>query len=599
MSADSPKETVMKGLPASPGVAHAPAFPFSNGDLDVPCYSVPPEKQEEEITRFEQGLLETRRQISAIRAEVEEKVGEDEASIFDAHQLVLEDRALIEETIKEVTEQKLNIEYCFQQVANRYIEAFTQIDDAYIKERVADIKDVTRRLICNLLGHDHCSHEILESDRILLTRDLTPSETAMLEVDRVRGIVTEQGSRTSHSVIMARSFGIPCVVGIHGILEKVTIQDQILVDGFKGLVIINPNNETLERYGRLQVKRLHIQEKFDEEKLDPSFSLDNKQIHLLLNIEGLESESRLKESGAEGVGLFRTENLFLNASHFPDEEFQFDNYRTLVERMNPHPVTIRTLDLGGDKNPHRSLMGYQEANPFMGFRAIRFCLENRDVFKDQLRAILRASAYGKIKVLYPMISSCQELVNANELLEECKEELRKRGQDFDENIQRGSMIEVPSAAVITDLLAEHSDFFSIGTNDLIQYMLAVDRVNDRIAHLYEPAHPAIMRTLSFIFESGKRRNVPVSVCGELAGDPLYAPLLLGMGASELSVAWGAVPEIKYLIRRMSIREARKMVVRVLRSNNPEAIRSELESFYREIMGSFIMSYEDDEVEELS
>lgn len=585
MANSKQEERKYTGIPAAPGVAHGPLFSFSQGEVEVPRYSVPPERREEEIARFEQGLMETRRQISAIRAEVEEKLGEEEATIFDAHQLVLEDRALIEDTIEEVTETGFNIEYCFQEVANRYIEAFAQIDDAYIKERVSDIRDVAKRLICNLLGRDQKTHgKSGLGKHVLISTDLSPSETALLDVQEVMGIATEMGSRTSHSVIMARSLNIPCVVGVHGLLEAADFGEEILVDGYKGHVYLNPSQETLEQYGQLEIEQQHIREQYLAEVREPCVTRDDIEYKILLNIEGVEDPEKMKNSGASGVGLFRTENLFLGASQFPDEEEQFRVYRHMVESMSPHPVTIRTLDLGGDKNPHRSLTGYQEANPFMGFRGIRFCLEHGDLFKEQLRAILRASHYGPVKVLYPMISSLNELLRANQFFDEARQELLDRQVPIGEEIARGAMIEVPSAAVITDLLAEHCDFFSIGTNDLMQYLLAVDRINDRIAYLYEANQPAVVRTLNFIFQQSKLHNVPVSVCGELAGDPLFAPLLVGLGASDLSVAMGSLPHIKYLLRRISQHEAKLLAMRVLRCRQPDQIQQELEDFYEGAMG---------------
>lgn len=593
MEKEKTKEVIFNGIAAAPGVANGPLFTFYQGEVEVPRYGVPPERREEEIARFEQGLMETRRQISSIRAEVEEKVGEEEASIFDAHQLVLEDRALIEDTIQEVVETGFNIEYCFQEVANRYIEAFAQIDDDYIKERVSDIRDVSKRLICNLLG---CEQHLPGTARggsgqhVLITRDLAPSETALLNVDEVMAIVTEVGSRTSHSVIMARSLSIPCVVGVHGLLEVADYGDQILVDGYKGHVYLNPSEDTLERYGRLVTEQKHVQDRLLAELSLPCVTTDEVEYDLLLNIEGVEGHDRMRAAGGNGVGLFRTENLFMASPDFPNEESQYIVYRDIVKAMHPHPVTIRTLDLGGDKNPHRSLTGYREANPFMGFRGIRFCLEHKEVFKEQLRAIIRASAYGEVRILYPMISSLDELKRANALYEEALSEVKSKGQICAERpIAKGAMIEVPSAAVITDLLAKHCDFFSIGTNDLMQYLLAVDRINDRIAYLYEANQPSVIRTLNFIFQQGKTRNIPVSVCGELAGDPLYAPLLIGLGASELSLAIGSLPMVKFLIRRISLNDAKRLAVRVLRCEEPEQIQALLESFYEEAMGETIQA----------
>ncbi|MCD8483672.1 MAG: phosphoenolpyruvate--protein phosphotransferase [Verrucomicrobia bacterium] len=583
MAPTTSNESEYKGIAASPGVAHGPAYVFIKRDLEIPRRMVAPEQMEEEIARFERALLATRQQISQIRAEIEERLSEEEASIFDAHMLVLEDRALIEDTIREMIDSGLNIEHAFQEVSNRYIDAFANIDDEYIKERATDIRDVSRRVMNNLLGKRDSGLDRMDIPHVLVVDDLTPSDTATLDRTKVLGIVSNQGSRTSHSVIMARSINVPCVVGIKDFSSQVQLGDPVLVDGFDGTVLLQPSDQSLFRYGKIKIERQNIQKRFQAVKDLPAATTDGKTVRLMLNIDGLESEEVLTRSGAEGVGLFRTEGLFLSGK-FPDEDEQFEVYKRIVQQMSPYPVTLRTLDLGGDKNPHSSLYGYQEANPFMGFRAIRFCLENTEVFKDQLRAILRASAYGKTKLMYPMISSCEEVVAANVLLEEAKNELMKRGEQFDPDIQSGCMIEIPSAAVITDLLADHCKFFSIGTNDLIQYMLAVDRVNDRISHLYEPNNPAIMRALNFIFESGRRKRVPVSVCGEMASDPVYAVLLFGMGASELSLNWSSIAEVKYLIRRITFADARQLAFSVLRASGPDEIAQLLRTFQKTHLG---------------
>lgn len=545
------EEIVIQGVAASPGVAIGPACVLLKRELEIPQREVAPEDREDEIARFEAGLLETRRQISEIRAEVAEKVGESEAAIFDAHQLVLEDRALIEEAVREVVEGGFNIEYSFHKVANRYIEAFSQIEDEYIKERVSDIKDVTRRLLSNLIGRQDVVVDASRATDIIVADDLSPSEASQLDRNSLRAIATDHGSRNGHTVIMARSMGVPCVIGLQDLTSRIQPDDEILVDGFDGLVILNPSEHSRYKYGQLQIERDRVTKLFTDSEHERAATSDGTEYNVMLNIEGHETSELLKGSGADGIGLFRTENIFLGRKDFPDEDEQYAIYKRVAEAVSPKPVTIRTLDLGGDKNPHNSLYGFTEANPFMGYRAIRFCLDNPDVFKAQLRAILRASAHGTIRVLYPMIANCEELVKANALLEESKAELESEGIAFDKNISRGCMIEIPSAAVITDLLAEHCDFFSIGTNDLVQYLLAVDRVNERIAHLYNPCQPAVLRSLSFIFAASHRKKKPVSVCGEMAGDPIYTTLLLGLGADELSVSQNSVAEIKFLIRKLS------------------------------------------------
>ncbi len=590
MAPPEKEEIILKGIPASPGVGHGPALVFLQKALDIPSYEVSEDKRGHEIERFEQALLETREQISEISAEIRDKLGEEEASIFDAHLLVLEDKALIDDTIREVEESGLNIEYCLQQVCSRYIEAFQNIDDSYIKERVTDIKDVSHRLLANLMGHTHFRIGNITEQTIIVSEDLTPSDTASIEKGKVLGLVTDAGSRTSHAVIMARSIEVPAVVALKDATVQIKTGDILLIDGYDGIVIINPTKDSLFRYGKLKVERQSIQRVFDAEIFKSAQTRDGHKVKLMANIEGFEDPENLKKCGADGVGLYRTEALFLRGDKFPEEEEQFEAYRLMVETFKPHPVIIRTLDLGGDKTLGSGLLEYLEDNPFMGFRAIRYCLENTEVFKIQLRAILRAGAYGNAKIMYPMISSHKELIEANQVLEEAKDELVADGREFDADLQVGSMIEVPSAAYTIDLLADHCQFFSIGTNDLIQYLLAVDRVNDRIAHLYEPNHPAVMRTLKSIIDAAHSKGIPVGVCGEIAGDPLYAILLFGMGVDDLSVTPIALPEIKFMVRNLNMKDAEKLAETVLGLDDPISIYDELREFYSHHIGAEIRKH---------
>lgn len=590
------KEIVLQGIAASPGVAHGQAFVFLQKELEIPIYKVEEYAQGGEIQRFEDAIMRTRTQISDVRHEVADKLGEAEAQIFDAHLLVLEDRALIEETIQEHYKSEYNIEYCFHSVSKRYLEAFKHIDDEYIKERVTDIRDVTKRLLNNLLGH--CSSTIgqLTRERILVSEDLSPSDTAALDRKKVLGILMDSGSRTSHAVIMARTLQVPSVVGLHDISKQVENEDTLLIDGYDGVVIINPTEETLYRYGQLKLKHESIQKIFESVIGLPAQTQDGKHIDLLANIEGIDDLDSVKKSGAEGVGLFRTEALFLRKDHFPTEEEQFEVYKQIVQSLYPMPVTIRTLDLGGDKKISGVFFSEEEDNPFMGFRAIRFCLDHIDIFKAQLRAILRSSAFGKVKLMYPMISSLTELCAANKILDECKAELKKKKIAFDPDVAIGTMVETPSAAYTTDLLASECNFFSIGTNDLIQYMLAVDRVNDRIAHMYEPNHPAILRTLKHIIDTAHAHNIKVSICGEMAGDPLYVPLLIGLGVDDLSTIPACLPEIKYLIRNMTLKEVQSLAAKALRQTQPKAIFNLLQKFYLEHVGN-VLTTQDQEAQE--
>ena len=578
------KEEILQGVAASPGVAHGEVFVIHQRDLEIPVLELEESYIPREIERFEKTLFETRKEILSVRNEVADRLGEGEAKIFDAHLLVLEDTALIDETIRQVEETHYNVEHCYSEVAQRYIDVFAALDDEYIKERMTDIRDVTRRVLQNLLGQTAQNLYELTSARIVASEDVSPSDAAQLEGSKVIGVVTDAGSRTSHAVIMARSLKIPAVVGLHDITKRLTSGDYVVVDGYDGTVIINPGEETLFRYGKLKEERQNIQRAFEKNSLLPAKTLDGKTLSVLGNIGGPEECPAVLANGGEGIGLYRTESLFISSDRFPTEEEQFQAYRRVVEGIQPHPVVIRTLDLGGDKMVSSYHFTQDEENPFMGFRAIRFCLEHTDVFKEQLRAILRASAFGEVKIMYPMISSVDEMIRANQVLEEAREELRMRHAAFDENVQVGSMIEIPGAALVADLLAEHCDFFSVGTNDLIQYLLAVDRVNDRIAHLYQPNHPAVIRILNNLMEVARSKGIPVGVCGEMAADPIYVPLLYGLGAESLSVTPTSLPEIKYLLRRMKLKDAQALAKKVAKLSDPEAIYMSLSSFYAQIMG---------------
>ncbi len=597
MAINEKKEITIKGVAASPGVTHGQAFTFLQKELEVPTYEVAEKDRSREVLRFEQAIMETRKQINSIRTVIAEKLGEDEASIFDAHQLVLEDAALLDATIREVEETSLNIEHCFQEISNRYITAFANIDDEYIKERVADIRDVTRRLLGNLLGHSDLVEGKLTEKKIVVAEDLSPSDTASLGKNHLLGIATDRGSRTSHSVIMARSLEIPAVVGLHNISSLVHTDDILLIDGYNGIVIINPSEQSLYQYGQIEHERQTIKKVYKKESDLPAETRDGHKIAIRANIEGFEDTERLKGSGADGVGLFRTEGIYLSGINFPDEEQQYESYRKVVAALSPKLVIIRTLDLGGDKvrtlftGGEISHLGsadlHEESNPFMGLRAIRFCLENPEIFKCQLRAILRAAAHGQVKLMYPMISSVAELRDANRLLDECKEELKNNDHEYNPDVELGIMIEIPSAASTVDILSEHCNFISIGTNDLIQYMLAVDRVNDSIAHLYEPNHPAVVRTIKNIIDVAHAKELSVAICGEMASDPIYTILLVGLGADELSVTTSFIPEIKYLIRQLNRSDVVKIAEDILKMGEPDEIYDTLRDFYHHLMGEGI------------
>jgi phosphoenolpyruvate-protein phosphotransferase len=581
MDSSAKNEIVVHGIAASQGIAYGQVFVYIQSNVEVPSYQVEPERRAAEVARFDKALLVTRQQIAKIQAEVEKNLGKEEALIFDAHLLVLEDQALIGETVREFESTGRNIETCFNKVSQRYIQAFSEIEDEYLRERAADLRDVAQRVLQNLLGQAENSLTRLAEKRIVVANDMSPSDSASIDRSAALGIVTDTGSKTSHAVIVARSMKIPAVVGVRDLTSRVAHGDWVIVDGYDGLVIINPSESTLFRYGKIQEQKKTLESRLLKANQQPAVTLDGVEVTLMANIEKSDEVKLVRDYNAVGVGLFRTEYIFLNSARIPTEQEQFLAYKAVAEGVAPNPVIIRTLDLGGDKpmagNPD---LFPKENNPFMGFRAIRFCLEHQEIFKDQLRAILMASAYGRVKLMYPMISGHEELARANAVLGECMAELKERGVPFDENLGVGAMIEVPSAAMSVDLLAPDCAFFSIGTNDLIQYLLAIDRVNERIAHLYEPTHCAVLRTLKRIVDEGHRQGLPVSVCGEMAGDPVFAPLLLGLGVDSLSMAPPWVPAVKYIVRSMTMSDARALAEEALKMTSPREVYAKCEAFYR-------------------
>ena len=584
MDSNAKSEVVIQGIAASKGIAYGQAFLYLQSELEIPRYTVDPDKRIAEIARFEHALVVTRQQISQIQVQVTKNLSEEEALIFDAHQMVLEDQALIGETIRDFEKSGLNIETCFNTIAERYIKAFSEIDDEYLRERAADIRDVTKRVLHVLLGQAATSLTELVDKRIIVAHDVSPSEAAGIDRSAALGILTDVGSRTSHAVIVARSRKIPAVVGTRDLTKRIKSGDWLMVDGYDGLIIVNPTEQTLFRYGKIQKEKQSFESRLMSVNDLAAETLDGVAITLRANIEKPDEVPLVKQYRADGVGLYRTEFLFLSSLKLPTEEQQYAAYRGIVTALAPATVTIRTLDVGGDKPlPGDPQLIGPEANPFMGLRAIRMCLENPELFKTQLRAILRASAHGKVDLMYPMISGTEELDRAEAILAEAKAELKQRGQAYDESLRVGAMIEIPSAAIIGDLLAEKCDFFSIGTNDLIQYLIAIDRGNNRIAHLYDPSHPAVIRTLKQIVDAGHARKLKVSVCGEMAGDSFYVPLLLGLGVDELSMTPTLLPSVKFLIRAMKLSDAKKLAENAVVQTDPQKTHALLEAFYSERM----------------
>jgi phosphoenolpyruvate-protein phosphotransferase (PTS system enzyme I) len=560
MSGDNtPKEIRFEGAGVSPGIARGRVYVARDELEEVVRYRIAPSQVADEIARFETALIQTRMQILQMQQRIAESIGAKDAAIFDAHLLVVEDRTLIDEVLRKLETELCNVEWIFQEVATRYAETLNRIDDPYLRERALDIQDVTKRVIRNLQGKDPKTFLALNEPHILVAHNLTPSDTANINRANVLGIATDLGSRTSHTAILARSLNIPAIVGLHDITAKLETGQHVLLDGNDGWLIVDPTPKTVAEYAEIESRRARVTAKLRELRETTSTTRDGRHIVLSANIELPQDVDAVKANGAEGVGLYRTEFLYLNRPTLPTEDEQYEIYRKVAERVRPDPLIIRTFDLGGDKLALGTVDIADELNPFLGWRAIRFCLENIDIFKTQLRAILRASIVGNVKIMFPMISGLDELRRAIAVLDECKEELRSSKIDMAERLEVGAMIEIPSAAICASVLAPEVDFLSIGTNDLIQYALAVDRVNEKIAYLYEPTHPAVLRLLKMIADAAHDHNLWVGVCGEMAGDIALIPLLLGLGMDELSTAAILVPRVKRAVQSLTIPECRELV----------------------------------------
>jgi len=559
-------ELTLQGVGVSPGVATGPAFLLTRRDLRFVERQLDPEEIPREIVRFEEALIATRSQLREIQRKVERALDRESAGIFDAHLLVVDDRAVVEEVLRGVQSRRVNVEVVLQEVAERYADALAQMDDDYLRERAADVRDVARRVLLNLAGQPVSELGGVAEPCVVVAGDLSPSDTATMPRDRVLGFATDLGSPTSHTAIMARALEIPAVVGLHDASLRISTGDRVLVDGHTGRVIVRPSPATLERYGALARARETARARLEGLRDQPARTLDGYEVVVAANIELPQDVDAVLRHGAQGVGLFRSEFLYLSRPHMPDEMEQARAYEEVARRLAPAPVIIRTLDLGGDKFASSVKMP-QEVNPYLGWRAIRFCLARPEIFRVQLRAILRASVHRNVRIMYPMISNVDEVERAAAHLAQVRAELEAEGVPFDPDIEAGIMVEVPSAALIAPQLARRVAFFSIGTNDLIQYTLAVDRVNEQVTYLYEPTHPAILRLLRQTIEAARGAGIWTGLCGEMGAQPALAPLLIGLGVDELSVSPNMVPLVKAVIRSVRLSECERLASEALRCEN--------------------------------
>lgn len=558
------REIIFKGIGVSPGIAVQQTRIFSSQTQHALRRNISEDEVPVEISRFEDALIATHDQIKRIQKQVAQVLGDEHASIFDAHMLVVDDRTFVEDVIRTLKKDLINVEPVLLSVSNRYADMLSKMEDSYLSERAADIRDVTKRIMANLAGETLNQMAQVTDSCIVVAHDLSPSDTASIDKKLVHGFVTDLGSATSHTAIMAKALEVPAVVGLHNITTAVSFGDMVLIDGAKGLVFVNPTEERLVEYERRAEEQKQIRNELDTLRDKPPETMDGYLVPLSANIELLEELDGVGEHGAKGIGLFRTEFLFIGSETLPDEDVQAAAYARAAQTQYPSTVVIRTLDLGADKLP-ADFERPDEANPFLGDRAIRLCLSHPKLFKTQLRAILRASVSENVRMMYPMVCCVKEVVDANALLRECMDELGRENIPFNENIQIGTMIEVPSAALVADLIAPHVSFFSLGTNDLIQYTLAVDRGNENVAHLYRPTHTAIIRLIDHIVKVSRKNGLWTCVCGQMASDPFFAPLLIGLGIDELSVSPAQAPVIKDVIRKLYYSDAVELARQAIES----------------------------------
>lgn len=558
----------LKGIAASSGIAIAKAYLLDEPDLSFEKKKI--EDVEQEVERFQDAIAHSKQDLEAIRDHAQENLGADKAAIFDAHLLVLSDPEMLTSIVDKIKEEKINAEFALKDTADMFVSMFEAMENEYMKERAADIRDVTKRILAHLLKVRLPNPSMISEEVIVVAEDLTPSDTAQLNREFVKGFTTNIGGRTSHSAIMARSLEIPAVVGTNAVTKEIQNGDLVIVDGLKGEVHINPTDELVVAYHK--VFKSYEAQKAQWAKLvnEKTLTEDDHQVELAANIGTPEDLEGAIKNGAEGVGLYRTEFLYMGREEFPSEEEQFEAYKAVLKGMNGKAVVVRTLDIGGDKKlPYLNLP--EEMNPFLGFRAIRLCLEEQAIFRTQLRALLRASAYGNLRIMFPMIATLNEFRQAKSVLEEEKTKLVNAGVGVADHIEIGIMVEIPSTAVLADQFAKEVDFFSIGTNDLIQYTMAADRMNERVSYLYQPYNPSILRLIKMVIDAAHKEGKWAGMCGEMAGDEIAIPILLGLGLDEFSMSATSILKARSQIRRLNKTKLEQLAEKVLQMSVVEDV----------------------------
>ncbi|MGB0293052.1 MAG: phosphoenolpyruvate--protein phosphotransferase [Luteolibacter sp.] len=567
---DQVKEVIYQGIPASPGIAMAPLHVIARGFGAPEVYEIKDNEIEHEQDRFRDAIALTKHQLEELQERLEDLAGDDEQGIFEAHVMMIEDSSLIQKVVEAIASRKQNAEYAFYAVMQTFLEAMRRVPDPFLRERTTDMEDVAQRVLRNFDFDDSPNHKAPDDHHILVAYDLAPSDTVTMNKRHVLGFATEQGSVNSHTAILARAFGVPAIVGIDNAVINMMALTPAILDGYSGKIILHPSQDTTEHYKQILNEKAKVRSELEAKRGALTETIDGRQVTVSANMEFLDELPLVKRSGAKGIGLYRTEYLLLDGEEMPDENKQAEIYSEVCKELSPHNVIIRTLDAGGDKLQIEPLTD-PEPNPFLGWRGIRVSLSRPGMFREQVRAILRASAHGRVAVMFPMISGLSEVRRAKEVIHKCMNEFDKEGIPFDPKMPVGAMIEVPAAAMCADLLAPEVDFFSIGTNDLIQYTVAVDRVNPHVADLYRPTHPAVIRLIKQTIDAANANNIWTAICGEMAGDVRLTPLLLGMGVEELSVGPLQVSTVGQAIRSLSYAECAAMSDEALKHSRSQGV----------------------------